>query len=181
MYDESEINVNTSEDRKNVDQYSKIKRIREIISSNSGKSLRAGKECIQDYRSVSSCGYNKKSSHCEVTKTSASPISLDIDSSKYLSFDINASSYDKDELEIRTTQANDRTKVDQESKDIGTSKIFSSNSGKNIRTGKYFIKTYSRKAQHSIETITSFEAQVLTNTAPQHYDGPDFITNTDIS
>lgn len=44
--DELEISSNKSKHRTKVDQDSNGKRISEIISSNSGKILRAGKECI---------------------------------------------------------------------------------------------------------------------------------------
>ena len=44
--DELEISSNKSKRRTKVDQDSNGKRISEIISSNSGKILRAGKECI---------------------------------------------------------------------------------------------------------------------------------------
>ena len=83
-------------------------------------------------------------------------------------------------MEIRTTQAKDRTKADRYNKGIGTSEIFSNNSGKNVRTVKYFINAYSSTAQNKIENISSLEAQASTNTALQHYDRPNFITNTDI-
>ena len=82
-------------------------------------------------------------------------------------------------MKIRTTQAKDRTKVDRESKGIRISEIFSSNSGKSIRTVKNFINAYSSTVKGYIITITSLEAQASSHTALQHYDGPDFITNTD--
>lgn len=88
--------------------------------------------CINNYRSVSSYGHNKKKSHREDTKKSASPKSLDIKSGTYSSFDIDTSSPENNELEIRTTQAKDRTKVYRDSKGIGTSETVSSNSGKSI-------------------------------------------------
>ena len=128
---------------------------------------------------MSSSGHNKKNSHHEVIKKSASPNSLYIKSGTYSSLDIDTSSSENDKLEISISQAKDRIKVYRESQGIGTSEIFSSNSGKSIRTGNNFINTYSSTAQQYIETITSLKAQPSSNTALQHYDRPDFITNTD--
>ena len=73
----------------------------------------------------------------------------------------------------------DRITVDRASQGVGASEIFSINSGKSIRAGKHFINTYNSTAQHHIETITFLDAHASSNTAIQHYDGPDFITNTD--
>ena len=117
--------------------------------------------------------------HREDTKKSASPKSLNIKLGTYSAFDIYTSSPENNELEIRTTQAKDRTKVYRDSKGIRRSDTVSSNSGKWIRTGKHFINAYRGTAQHNIENNTSSEAQASINTALLQYDGPDFITNTE--
>ena len=110
--------------------------------------------------------------HREDTKKSASPKSLNIKLGTYSAFDIYTSSPENNELEIRTTQAKDRTKVKRDSKGIGTSEIISSKSRTKIRTGNYFINTY-----RNIEIITSLITQASSNTALQNYDVPDFINN----
>lgn len=81
--------TNKSKDRTKVNRNSKGKRISEIISSNSGKKIRAGKECIKDYRSVKKYGYNTENSHREVKTKAVSPKSSYIKSGIYSSFDIN--------------------------------------------------------------------------------------------
>ena len=58
--DELEMSATQVKDKTKEDQDSKGKRINEIISGYSGKHLRVGTECINDYRSVSSSGLNKK-------------------------------------------------------------------------------------------------------------------------
>ena len=68
MTDGLEISVNKSKDRTKVDQESKVKTISEVISSNSGKGVRAGKECVNYYRSVSSYGHNKKNCTVKIQK-----------------------------------------------------------------------------------------------------------------
>ena len=95
-------------------------------------------------------GHNEENSHCEVKNKSVSPKSSDIKSGTYSSFDIDTSSSENDELEIRSDQSKDRTTVDWDSKDIGKSEIISSNSWKGIRVGNYFINDYRSTAQHHI-------------------------------
>ena len=123
-------------------------------------------------------GHNEENSHCEVKNKSVSPKSSDIKSGTYFSFDIDTSSSENEELEIRSDQSKDRTTVDWDSKDIGKSEIISSNSWKGIRVGNYFINDYRSTSQHNIENIASSEAQASTNTTTQHDNGFDFTTST---
>ena len=71
---------------------------------------------------MSRYGHNKENSHREIKKKSVSPKSSDIKPVTYSSFNLDPSSSENDELEIRTNQSKDRTIVDRDNKIIGKKK-----------------------------------------------------------
>merc|ERR1712238_334835 len=79
---------------------------------------------------------------CEVKKKTVSPKRLDRKMGTYSSLDMDTSSSENDELELRANKSKDRTKVDRNNEGIGTSEIISSNNRKNTRMGKDFINDH---------------------------------------
>merc|ERR1711957_888318 len=138
--DELELRANKSKDKRKVDRNNEGIGTSEIISSNNRKNTRTGKDFINDYRGASKYGNNKENSHCEVKRKSVSPERLDRKSATCSSFDMDTSSFENDELELRANKSKDRTKSDRDSEGIGTSETISSNNSKSIRAGKNIHK-----------------------------------------
>merc|ERR1711957_562609 len=126
--DELELKANKSKGKRKVDRNNEGIGTSEIISSNNRKNTRTGKDFINDYRGASKYGNNKENSHCEVKRKSVSPERLDRKSATCSSFDMDTSSFENDELELRANKSKDRTKSDRDSEGIGTSETVNSES-----------------------------------------------------
>ena len=139
LVDELVLRGNKSKDRIKVDRDSKSIGTSEIIRSNKGKSKRAGKAFINDYRGASKYKNNKE----KVNRDKQKLVSLERlyrTSATYSSLDLDTSSSENDELELRANKSKDRTKSDRDSEGIGTSEIIRSNNRKSIRAGKNIHK-----------------------------------------